>query len=147
MSLSLLELARTDYRTSRAADDTNSRFQTLLGLPHRYGPARLALGRSLGVASMPQLDLTIYGHGKPIKGENLFGHGIELAAWVSLIVEHAGQDDLDRREFQQLVGAHWQRGLTLLWDDWKTAGNDFERFVARLARHSQRARKTTAESV
>lgn len=141
MGLSLLDIARTDYRTSRAADETNARFQTLLGLPHRYGPARLALGRSLGISSTPQLDLTVYGHGKAIKGEILFGHGTELAIWVSLILEHAGAEDLDRREFQTLVGAHWQRGLTSLWDDWKTAGQDFDAFVARLARLSQRPRR------
>ena len=137
MALSLLDLVRSEYKTSRASDEMNSRFQGLLRLPHRYGPARLALGRSLGLASAPTLDLTHLGYGKPIKGEHLFGQGVELASWVSLIVEHAGQADMDRREFQALVAAHWQRGLNILWDDWKSAGTDFDRFVARLVRHSE----------
>ena len=137
MALSLLDLVRSEYKTSRASDDMNTRFQSLLRLPHRYGPARLALGRSLGVPSAPVLDLTHLGYGKGIKGEHLFGQGIELASWVSLVVEHAGQPDLERRDFQGLVAAHWQRGLNLLWDDWKSAGTDFDKFVARLVRHAE----------
>ena len=52
----LFDLSRGDFRTSKAADELTGRFQTLLGLPHRYGPARLALGRSLSVAGQPELD-------------------------------------------------------------------------------------------
>jgi DNA sulfur modification protein DndE len=141
MALSLLDIARLDYKTSRAADELNSRLQTLTALPHRYGPARLAIGRSLGVASMPALDLNHLGYGKAIKGEHLFGHGTELAAWISLIIEHSGADDVDRREFQALVAAHWQRGVNFLWEDWKMAGASFDSFVARLVRHSGRSRE------
>lgn len=138
MTLSLLDLARLDYKTTRAADELNGRLQTLLALPHRYGPARLAIGRSLGIPSMPELDLNHMGFGKTIKGEQLFGHGTELAAWVSLIIEHAGRDDWDRREFQAVVAAHWQRGISFLWEDWKASGKNFDGFVARLIRHSER---------
>jgi len=145
MTLSLLDLARLDYKTSRAADEMNTRLQTLLMLPHRYGPARLAIGRSLGMTSQPTLDLNHLGYGKAIRGENLMGHGTELAAWVSLIIEHQGGETIDRREFQALVGAHWQRGVNLLWDDWKTAGADFDAFVARLVRHSERSRDARRE--
>lgn len=146
MGLSLLDLVRLEFRAPRAADEMNARFQTLLGLPHRYGPARLALGRSLGVAAQPTIDLNHKGYGKAIKGEHLFGTGVELAAWTSLIVEHAGRGDVDRKEFQALVSAHWQRGLNLLWDDWKTAGYDFDAFVRRLAGHSDRLRSRSAAS-
>ncbi len=137
MALSLLDLVRSEFKTSRAADDMNSRFQSLLGLPHRYGPARLALGRSLGIPSAPALEITHLGYGKPIKGEHLFGQGEELATWVTLLVEHARTPDLDRRDLQTLVAAHWQRGLSALWDDWKSAGTDFDRFVARLIHHAE----------
>ena len=147
MALSLLEIVRSEYKTSRASDDMNSRFQALLGLPHRYGPARLAIGRSLGIPSVPELDLTVMGYGKPIKGEHLFGTGIELAAWVSLVVEHAGQPDLDRRDFQALVAAHWQRGMTALWDDWRASGTDFDSFVTRLVKHSARPQTVTKTAV
>lgn len=137
MALSLLDLVRSEFRTSRAADEMNGRFQALLGLPHRYGPARLALGRSLGIAAAPSFELNHLGYGKPIRGEHLFGQGAELATWVTLLVEHAAAPDLDRRDFQGLVAAHWQRGMTLLWDDWRTAGSDFDRFVTRLVRHAE----------
>ncbi|MGX1786505.1 DndE family protein [Bosea sp. NPDC055332] len=133
MSLSLIELVRTDFRTTKPADELNSRFQHLLGLPHRYGPARLAIGRSLGIAHPPKLETSFTGFGKPIKGENLFGTGADLACWITLIVQHAAPDQLDRAQLQQFVAAHWGRGIYLLWDDWKASLSDFDTFVARQA--------------
>jgi DNA sulfur modification protein DndE len=136
MSAIMLELTRGDFRTTKAADDLNGRFQGLLGLPHRYGPARLALGRSLGLPSTPALDVNTMGYGKPIKGEQLFGQGIELATWITLLVEHdaGGGVEMNRKRMQSLVAAHWQRGMQLLWEDWKTSAGDFDAFVARLVR-------------
>ena len=133
MSLSLIELIRTDFRTAKPADELNSRFQRLLGLPHRYGPARLAIGRSLGLAHAPKLETSFTGYGKPIKGENLFGTGSDLACWITLLVQHAAPEQLDRAGLQQLVAAHWSRGIYLLWDDWKASLSDFDSFVARQA--------------
>lgn len=132
MSVSLIELVRTDFRTAKPADELNSRFQRLLGLPHRYGPARLAIGRSLGIPNPPKFEMSFTGFGKPIKGENLFGTGADLACWITLIVEHAAGGDLDRQQLQQLVAAHWHRGIYTLWDDWKASLNDFDTFVTRL---------------
>ena len=133
MSLSLIELVRADFRTNKAADELNSRFQRLLGLPHRYGPARLAIGRSLGVPHKPKFEISFTGYGKPIKGENLFGTGADLACWLTLIVQHSQPEELDRAQFQQTVAAHWSRGIYLLWDDWKASLSDFDTFVARQA--------------
>lgn len=130
MAFSLLELVRTDFRTSKTGDDINSRFQTLLGLPHRYGPARLAIGRSLAMPSDPDTSLLDdEDFGKAIKGENLFGTGADLATWVALIVERANRPDLSRKDIQTLVAAHWHRGAVLLWNEWKGVGNDFDRFL------------------
>jgi len=139
-SNSMMDVIRGDFRTSRQADELNGRFQTLLGLPHRYGPARLALGRSLGVQSQPELQLNSYGFGRPIKGEQLFGQGVELACWLALVTEHVGSGALQRRDFQTLIAAHWHRGLYMLWDDWKAAGGEFDAFVARLVRHANSMR-------
>lgn len=133
MTISLIDMIRTDFRTARPADELNSRFQRLLGLPHRYGPARLAIGRSLGMAGTPKLEASFTGMGKPIKGENLFGSGTDLATWISLVIEHSGEHELDRQRIQFLVGAHWNRGIYALWDDWKSSLNDFDQFVGRLA--------------
>ncbi|APZ97620.1 hypothetical protein BWQ93_03300 [Sphingopyxis sp. QXT-31] len=133
MTLSLIDMIRTDFRTARPADDLNGRFQRLLGLPHRYGPARLAIGRSLGIPGTPKLETSFTGFGKPIKGENLFGSGPDLATWISLIVEHSGEHDIERQRIQFLVATHWNRGIYTLWDDWKTSLSDFDHFVGRLA--------------
>lgn len=137
MALSLVDLVRTEFRTSRAADEMNSRLQGLLGLAHRYGPARLAIGRSLGQQSRPILELNTLGFGKPIKGEHLFGQGGELSTWITLLVQHRGAADLTRRDLQAEVAAHWHRGLYLLWDDWRTSAADFDAFVSRLVKQSQ----------
>jgi DNA sulfur modification protein DndE len=136
----LMDMIRGDFRTSRAADELNARFQTLLGLPHRYGPARLALGRSLGLPTQPDLQLNSFGLGRPIKGEQLFGQGVELSCWLTLVSEHAGDGPLSRRDFQALIAAHWHRGLYMLWDDWKASAGEFDAFVARLVRHAKSSR-------
>jgi DNA sulfur modification protein DndE len=143
MSATLLDLSRGDFRTTRAADELNARFQVLLGLPHRYGPARLALGRSLGLLSQPTMELNSLGFGRPIKGEQLFGQGVELSSWLTLIVEHVEGAELPRRDFQALVAAHWHRGIYLLWEDWKASAGDFDGFIARLVRHAN-GRKSRA---
>lgn len=135
-STAQLDLTRGDFRTTRPADELNARFQALLGLPHRYGPARLALGRSLGVASQPELQLNSLGYGRPLKGEQLFGQGVELSCWLTLILEHDANEHQTRRDFQTLVAAHWHRGLYLLWEDWKASAGELDAFIGRIARHA-----------
>ena len=56
-----------------------------------------------------------------------------MAAWLALIVQRAGRQNMSKGEFQALVSAHWTRGAELLAADWKNSGNDMARFVARLA--------------
>lgn len=147
-SSTIMDLTRGDFRTSRAADELNTRFQTLLGLPHRYGPARLALGRSLGIASRPSLELNTLGSGRSIKGEQLFGSGVELAGWLTLLIEHATPVPMDKRELQTLVAAHWHRGVYLLWEDWKASGGEFDAFVSRLISraHGRRNGRTSVKN-
>lgn len=140
MSATLLDLSRGEFKTTRAADELNLRFQSLLGLPHRYGPARLALGRSLGVASQPEIELNNLGYGRPIRGEQLFGQGVELSSWLTLLIEHDASEEMSRRDFQALVAAHWHRGIYLLWEDWKASGGEFDAFIARLVRHANNPR-------
>ena len=68
-----------------------------------------------------------------MRGMQLFGEGENLAAWLALIVQRADRQNMSKGEFQALVSAHWTRGAELLAADWKSAGNDMARFVARLA--------------
>jgi hypothetical protein len=140
MSATMVEYTRGEFRTSRYADELNGRFQTYLGLPHRYGPARLALGRSLRISALPSLELGSMGYGKPIRGEQLFGQGIELATWITLISEHDAKsgEEMTRKRMQSLVASHWQRGMTLLWEDWRACAGDFDAFVGRLVDMARR---------
>ncbi|MCW1410793.1 MULTISPECIES: DndE family protein [Rhizobium] len=111
--LQLGDIVRADFRTSLPADHENSRFQREWGFAFRYQPARLAISASLSDPTPPSTHIEAYG--KPIKGDTLFGQDeSDLAAWIALIVEHSGEDELSRREFQDLVAQHWARGLDML---------------------------------
>ena len=112
---SVADVGRLDFRTSRSGDTATAALQRALGLQYRYQPARLALGKSLGIRTQPtpveNLD------GKTIRGETLFGLAEgEIGLWMSLVAEHAGVGPLSRKRLQELVSAHWSRGASLLWD-------------------------------
>lgn len=111
--LQIGDIARADFRTSFVADSENSRIQKALELPYRYQPARLALSLSLSQAKPPRPIAD--GGGRPIKGDTLFGQDeADLTLWIALIVEHSGTAGLSRRDFQDLVAAHWARGMEML---------------------------------
>ena len=127
----LLDLLRSDFRTTEGADTLNSRLQTALGFAFRYQPARLAIATSLSNPEVPELDAEL--RGKPIKGETLFGQEeVDLALWISLIVEHAERTHATRRNIQDLVAAHWQRGIEVLWSDWLFVGEKSTAYFQRL---------------
>lgn len=133
MNTELLELAGTGFRTTKQADDLNSQFQRLLGMSYRYGPARMAIGLSLSLSTQPEIEISIHDDmGKAIKGENLFGSGAELATWVALIVEREKMENLRKKEFVNIVAAHWHRGINILWESWKNCGSDFDRFLVHI---------------
>lgn len=117
---SITDIGRLDFRTSRSGDTATGQLLRLLNLQYRYQPARLALGRSLGIATQPAPVDNF--DGKAIRGETLFGQGADdIGLWTSLLVEHAGGNVLDRRRLQELIAAHWARGANLLWDDLREA--------------------------
>ena len=104
------DIIRADFRTSRDADGENTRIQKKFAFQFRYQPARLAIGLSLQCGPVPRpLEES---SGKPIKGDILFGSDeADLSLWVALICEHSGESQFTRRAFQDLVGAHWSRGM------------------------------------
>ncbi|HEX7855895.1 MAG TPA: hypothetical protein VF503_19590 [Sphingobium sp.] len=115
-SLSIADIGRLDFRTSRSGDTATAALLKTLGLQYRYQPARLALGKSLGLKTQPS-PIENY-DGRTIRGETLFGTGVTgLGLWTSLIIEHAGEGQVSRRRLQELVAAHWARGANLLWDN------------------------------
>ncbi len=131
LGLSLPELGRIDFRTSRSGDTATGSLLKALELQYRYQPARLALAKSLSLptpAPMPDnLD------GKPIRGETLFGAGTEdLASWISLVTVHAGSEPLNRKSLQALVAAHWARGAGLLWDHLRNRDDPLLTFAGQL---------------
>jgi DNA sulfur modification protein DndE len=131
MTLSLLDIAKTSFRTGETADALGQKFMERLGARAKYMPARLALGRSLAVAGEPPPvteDL-----GNAIRGSILFGEGPDYPAWISLLTQHSGREDVTIKELQASVAAHWQRGLQLLEEDWAASDGDLNRFERRLA--------------
>ncbi len=140
--ITLVDLFRTDFRTTSAADALNQRLLTELKFDFRYQPARLAMALSLAVpaAPSPASDLV----GKPIRGETLFGQEeAEVALWVGLFIEHADDPTLTRRELQDAVAAHWARGIEILGRRWSQWNGSASSFLAELA-NSQSSRKTVA---
>ena len=132
VSFGLADIARLDFRTSRAGDAATASIQRELELSFRYQPARLALGRSLGIATQPTPVDNF--DGRAIRGETLFGLAPdEIGMWFSLIAEHAGVAP-DRRALQELVAAHWARGAGLLWDGLRDAKNKSEFLAEQLLR-------------
>jgi hypothetical protein len=127
-----MELVDADFRTTREADELNTKLMPKLGMNVRYGPARLAIARSLSIRDEPpEPEATEEDDGKAIKGRQLFGD--DLATWTALIVERAKRDDITKRDIQHLVRRHWHRGVHLLWNEWKECGEDYDRFILRLA--------------
>jgi DNA sulfur modification protein DndE len=135
VATSLMDLVDADYRTTHEADDINTKMMTKLGVKTRYEPARLAIARSLCIEEQPpELPRGEDDEdGKAIKGRNLFGTGEDLNTWIALIVEHAKRDDITRKDIQDLVRRHWHRGALLLSTEWQESGQDFDKFVMRLA--------------
>ena len=128
--LGVAEIGRMDFRTSRSGETATRSLLRALGLQYRYQPARLAIGRSLGIATRPAAVDNL--DGKVIRGETLFGQGAsDLGLWAGLVEEHAGVS-LDRRSLHDLVAAHWARGAGLLWDALRDAPDPLVG-VARLA--------------
>src|SRR5688500_17124866 len=103
MSISLVEVAGANFRTTRDADARNDVMMRNLGLRSRYAPARLAIARSLSLSGPPVLDSSADDDpGKTIKGDTLFGTGADLAAWTALIVERSGKNDITRKDLHLL---------------------------------------------
>jgi hypothetical protein len=131
----IADIARLDFRTSRAGDTATAQIQRALELQYRCQPARLAIGRSLGIKTAPP-PLENF-DGKVIRGETLFGQSTDdLAMWTSLLAEHAKATIGERRVLQELVGAHWARGAGLLWDSLREVPDP----AAALARQLTRVR-------
>lgn len=118
----LVEVAGANFRTDYDSDKLNTDFMGRLGMRKRYLPARLAIARSLAMSAPVEIPVDELEQGKVIKGDTLFGTGTALSVWLALIVERAGEPDIDIKRLVSLVGAHWRRGLAKLDEEWEQAG-------------------------
>lgn len=135
LPVQLVDILRADFRTSGHADARSAELQRALGLPFRYHPARLAIGLSLSDPDPPPPASDALG--KPIKGETLLGHEeADLGLWTGLLVERTDRPAITRRQLQDSVAAHWQRGIERLWDHWTSADQRIEAFYQQLIRHA-----------
>lgn len=131
MTLNLADIGRMDFRPSTGADQICGSLQRTLDLPFRYQIARMAIGRSLSVPSMPPTPAD--SGGRSIRGETLLGKEVsEMGLWIALLSEHAGRNDLSKRDVQELIAAHWCRGANALDEQWKASSQNFGAFITRL---------------
>ncbi len=127
MTVTLIDVVGANFRTEDAKDALYRKF---MGHLNMKSPARLAIACSLAAADLPK---KVEGElGNSIKGDTLFGEGADLAAWVSLLVERSGMADVNLRDLQAMVAAHWSRGLDILEGHWSAAEGDMARFARRL---------------
>lgn len=128
------DLGNSTFRTSQSADTVCANLTNKLGWKHRYVAARLALGRSLSVSDFPAelSDEESDDMATAMRGRQLFGDDSQAVAWLALITEHSSQSQMTKKDLQELVARHWHRGAMLLQRDWKEAGQQMQRFVARL---------------
>ena len=135
MTVEVADLPTSTFSTTRFADQLCAELTTQLGWRHRYVAARLAIARSLSLATAPRPptaeereDMAI-----PMRGMQLFGEDSDPATWLALITQRSGEYGMSKPAFRALVTAHWMRGAELLMSDWEHSGRDVARFVARLA--------------
>lgn len=135
MSLGVMEVINAQYRTTRVADDQCAELLRRLGYKVRYLAARLAIARSLSSQDSPELlaDDDEEEAAVSIRGQQLFGDGSDPVAWMALITQRSGNENLTRKDFQALVAAHWRRGAGLLTNDWEAANGSLAAFVTRIA--------------
>lgn len=127
--ISLENVLVSNFQTSAEADKITEMLKGKLGLSVRYRIARLAIGRSLGESTFPTQNVDA--QGKTIKGDLLFGLD-EYPLWVGMLITnikaHNLKPELSIASLQIAVRRHWHRGIMLLLNDWKEAGEDPRKF-------------------
>ena len=127
--LDVTKILLSNYSCSKQADELAKDLK--LGFQAHYQLARLAIGRSLGESDFPSPAPDA--RGRTIKGNQLFGNTGEELLWISLLVTnlktHVPKSILTLEAFQSLVRDHWNRGISLLLEDWREAEARYEKFI------------------
>lgn len=128
--LSITEVLLANFQANKDGSALSEEMRRHLGLSTHYKIGRLALGRSMGEPSYPEL--TNDTPGRPLKGNLLFGE-TEACLWVGLLITnilHYNPDTaITLQVLQNAVKRHWSRGVRLLKDDWISVDEDYERFI------------------
>jgi len=133
--IEITELGNMSFHPSEPADKIFDDLQRQLGLPARYYTAKLAIARSLSEGEHFDLEAKDNNRSTELRGHQLFGRDTKnLAAWLALIVQHSGAQNLNRDQFRKLIYAHLDRGAKLLQGDWEASGHEFEPFMNKLAK-------------
>lgn len=131
--LSLQQVLSSRFRTSGEADKVTVTLMGSLGLSTKAHVARLAIGRSLALGSLESDGVDA--RGLEIPATSLFTQK-DVGVWVGLVSTHArvhGQTLIDSMEsFRAALRGHWHRGAMLLLEDWRIAGENFDRFLETL---------------
>ncbi len=133
MNLSFRESVwKAQFKPTAQAAEIEEELMRRLGLSKRYEAAQLMLGRSLVERTSPAPTASGAKFGKPIPGENLFGD--QLDAWLAIFIIDAGLGvDATVENLRSVVEAHWERGATLLSNDWEHSNADLILFARRMA--------------
>lgn len=120
--IGLDDIATASFAAIAEIDELAKHIEEKLGFGHRYILPRLAMALSLRLGQPPERAT-----GKPgrsIRGENLFGTGRSLAAWVSLFVEYTKEPLRDIGDLQGRVRDHWSRGVRLVHEHLSSVSGD-----------------------
>ncbi|WP_175753229.1 FtsK/SpoIIIE domain-containing protein [Burkholderia ambifaria] len=135
--LDLNQVLSLRYRTSQEADGYTDKLRQYLALATKAQVARLAIGRSLAMGALP--DVQIDSKGMDIPAQSLFSPE-NIGAWIGLLVTHARATNweavMTQDSLRSAIRAHWHRGAVALWNDW-TSAEDYDSFIATLVRRSE----------
>lgn len=129
-----LQLALSSrYRTSQEADRYTEELRKNLALDTKAQVARLAIGRSLAMGSIA--DVQVDSKGLDIPASSLFSTD-NIGAWVGLLVTHGdaegGLPITTMDSLRNAIRCHWHRGALALWADWKEADESYDKFIETL---------------
>ncbi|HHX1604452.1 TPA: DNA translocase FtsK [Pseudomonas aeruginosa] len=150
--IDLMKIPVLGFNTSLEAYRKSKELSRPLSIGAFYEIARLAIGASLGINSIP--DEPNDAKGNVIKGFQLFGDEKSgNLLWIGLIVQHyidnsTDNSTVDLDKFQSLVRAHWHRGIFAIDRDFTECGEDYGKFVTLLVnRRANLTQETNTQHV
>ena len=111
----------TRIKTSSNVKEKIEEMQRSLKFPTNATLARIAIGLSLKDKTLPDNDIVRDSHGLEISRYSLTGE--DDAIYRALVIQHANKHYNDDEYFSKLLNAHIERGVNLLYTEFKFLGN------------------------